>query len=401
MLQGKTIVLGVSGGIAVYKAVEVLRLLTKAGADVHVVMTKNAQEFVTPLTFQTLSGNPIHTDLFNLYQEQEIGHISLADRADLFLLVPATANLIAKIAGGLADDLLTTSVMATKAPVLVVPAMNSNMYENPIYKKNESFLVEQGFHVIEPATGYLACGWEGKGKLPDPTDIFAASVSVLTPKDLYGCRILVTAGPTREEIDPVRYLSNYSSGKMGYAIAENAQQRGAKVTLVSGPTRLTVPVGVHCLPVSSAEEMRETVTRSSGEAEIIIKAAAVADYRVAERAGQKIKKTSNELTLALEKNPDILAELGGQKGENQILVGFAAETERLLAHAAEKLKNKNLDMVVANDVTTPGAGFDSDTNIVRFLFADGRVEELDQMSKQQVAEKLLNHLVTMWRAKQR
>ncbi len=289
MLQGKTIVLGVSGGIAVYKAVEVLRLLTKAGADVHVVMTKNAQEFVTPLTFQTLSGNPVNTELFNLYQEQEIGHISLADRADLFVLAPATANLIGKIAQGLADDLLTTSVMATKAPVLIVPAMNTNMYENPIYQNNEKYLTQQGYHVLEPASGYLACGWEGKGKLPDPEDIYAAALSVLTPDDLYGCRILITAGPTREEIDPVRYISNYSSGKMGYAIAEAAQQRGARVVLVSGPTNLRVPVGVQCVPVCSAAEMRAAVLDHYAEADIVIKAAAVADYCVAERAHQKMK----------------------------------------------------------------------------------------------------------------
>ncbi|MBN1958914.1 MAG: bifunctional phosphopantothenoylcysteine decarboxylase/phosphopantothenate--cysteine ligase CoaBC, partial [Desulfuromonadales bacterium] len=239
MLQGKTIILGVSGGIAAYKAVELLRLMTKAGADVHVIMTRNAQEFVTPLTFQTLSGNPVNTELFNLYQEQEIGHISLADRADLFVLAPATANLVGKIAQGLADDLLTTSVMATKAPVLIVPAMNTNMYENPIYRRNEKYLAEHGYQVMEPASGFLACGWEGKGKLPDPEVIMTAVQSMLSPKDLLGCSILVTAGPTREEIDPVRYISNYSSGKMGFAIAAVAQQRGAQVILVAGPTNLS------------------------------------------------------------------------------------------------------------------------------------------------------------------
>lgn len=398
MLQGKTIVLGVSGGIAVYKAVELLRLLTKAGAEVHVVMTKSAQEFVTPLTFQTLSGNPVHTDLFNLYQEQEIGHISLADRADLFILAPATANLIGKVAQGLADDLLSTSVMATKAPVLVVPAMNTNMYENPIYKKNEKFLVEMGYHILEPASGMLACGWEGKGKLPDPEQIFAAAVGALTPKDMLGCRVLVTAGPTREEIDPVRYVSNYSSGKMGFAIAEIAVRRGAHVTLVAGPTNLTVPVGVQCVPVSSAVEMRDAVMARYDATDIVIKAAAVADYGMAERATQKMKKQGEDLTLKLKKNPDILAELGQNKGDH-ILVGFAAETERLLAHAAEKLQKKNLDLIVANDVTKPGAGFDADTNIVRLLFADGRIEELELMSKHSVAEQLLDRVVPIWRSR--
>lgn len=398
MLQGKTIVLGVSGGIAVYKAVELLRLLTKAGAEVHVVMTRSAQEFVTPLTFQTLSGHPVHTELFNLYQEQEIGHISLADRADLFLLATATANLVGKIAQGLADDLLTTSVMATKAPVLIVPAMNTNMYENPIYKKNERFLLDSGYHVLEPVSGSLACGWEGRGKLPDPEQIFSAAVSVLAPKDLFGCRILVTAGPTREEIDPVRYVSNYSSGKMGFAIAEVAQQRGARVVLVAGPTNLTVPVGVQCVPVCSAAEMRDAVLDHYAETDIVIKAAAVADYCVAERSAQKMKKKTDELTLQLRKNPDILAELGERKGDH-LLVGFAAETERLLAHAAEKLQKKNLDLIVANDVTRPGAGFDADTNIVRFLYADGRIDELEMMSKHKVAKQLLNRLAVLWSAK--
>jgi len=400
MLHGKTVILGVSGGIAVYKAVELLRLLTKAGADVHVVMTKNAQEFMTPLTFQTLSGNPVHTELFNLYQEQEIDHIALADRADLFILAPATANLIGKIAHGLADDLLTTSVMATKAPVLVVPAMNSNMYENPIYQRNEKLLIDDGYHVMEPATGALACGWQGKGKLPDPEQILETALVVLAPKDLLGCHLLVTAGPTREEIDPVRYLSNYSSGKMGYAIAAVACRRGASVTLVSGPTALTVPAGVRCVPVCSAEEMRAAVLAEFAVADVVIKSAAVADYRPLQRAEQKVKKQADELTLSLEKNPDILAELGSLK-EEQILIGFAAETERLLVHAAEKLRRKNLDMIVANDVSKVGAGFNVDTNIVRFLHANGDVEEFGLMTKVQVAERLLDRVVALWKIKQR
>ncbi len=391
MLQGKRIVLGVSGGIAVYKAVELLRLLTKAGAVVDVVMTKNACEFVAPLTFQTLSGNPVHTDLFSLQQEQEIDHISLADRADLFILAPATANLVGKIAQGLADDLLTTSVMATKAPVLIAPAMNTNMYENPIYQRNQNELSALGYHFIEPSTGALACGWEGKGKLPAPEIIFAAAESVLTPKDLLGCRIMVTAGPTREEIDPVRYISNYSSGKMGFAIAEVALRRGAEVVLIAGPTNLSVPVGVTYVPVSSATEMRTVVLEYYSGIDVVIKAAAVADYRLAKRADQKLKKTNDKMTIELEKNPDILAELGKNK-DTQILIGFAAETENLLAHATEKLRKKNLDMIVANDVTVSGAGFDVDTNIVRFLHPDGLVEELDKMTKHQVAEQLLDRV---------
>ncbi len=398
MLQGKKIVLGVSGGIAVYKAIELLRLLTKAGADVHVVMTRNACEFVAPLTFQTLSCHPVHTDLFDLSQEQEIDHISLADRADLFILAPATANLIGKIAQGLADDLLTTSVMATKSPVLIAPAMNSNMYENRIYQRNQKCLADAGYHILEPVSGSLACGWEGKGKLPDPAIIFAAAESVLAPKDLLGCHILVTAGPTREEIDPVRYISNYSSGKMGFAIAAAAQQRGAQVTLIAGPTNLTVPVGVRCVPVFSADEMRTAVFTHLDNVDVVIKAAAVADYRPVDRSVQKMKKTADKLTLKLEKNPDILAELGQKKGE-LVLVGFAAETERLLVHAAEKLQKKNLDLIVANDITRDGAGFDGDTNIVKFLSADGQVEELEQMSKNEVARQLLDRVVPLWKVK--
>ena len=399
MLEGKNIVLGVSGGIAVYKAVELLRLLTKAGADVHVIMTKNGCEFVTPLTFQTLSGHPVHTDLFSLSQEQEIDHISLADRADLFILAPATANLIGKISQGLADDLLTTSVMATKAPVLVVPAMNSNMYENRIYQRNQKSLAESGYHILEPITGALACGWEGKGKLPDPAVIFAAAESLLSPKDLIGCSVMVTAGPTQEEIDPVRYISNYSSGKMGFAVAAVAQQRGAQVILITGPTDLTVPVGVRCVPIFSAEEMRSAVLDHFETIDVVIKAAAVADYRPVDRSAQKMKKTADNLTLNLERNPDILAELGRQK-EGRVLIGFAAETERLLAHAAEKLQKKNLDLIVANDITQEGAGFDLDTNIVKFLYADGRVEDLELLSKSQVAQQLLDRVRVLWKSKQ-
>jgi len=398
MLQDKRIVLGVSGGIAVYKAVELLRLLTKAGADVDVVMTRNACEFVTPLTFQTLSGNPVHTDLFSLYQEREIDHISLADRADLFILVPATANLVGKIAQGLADDLLTTSVMATKAPVLIAPAMNSNMYENSIYQRNQRTLSDFGYHILEPVRGALACGWEGKGKLPDPVVIFAAAKSLLTPKDLLGFRLLVTAGPTRENIDPVRYLSNYSSGKMGFSIAAAAQQRGAQVTLVTGPTHQGVPFGVNCVSVVSAEEMHVAVFEQFEGVDVVIKAAAVADYRPAAPSLQKMKKNNDDMTLRLEQNRDILAELGQQKG-SRILVGFAAETEELLVNAKVKMERKNLDLIVANDVTQEGAGFDIDTNIVRILHIDGHIEKLNLMSKEEVANQLLDRVVKLRKSK--
>lgn len=395
MLQGKCVVLGVTGGIAVYKAVELLRLLTKAGADVHVVMTRSAQEFVTPLTFQTLSGNPVHTELFSLVQEQDIGHISLADRADLFLVAPATANVIGKIANGVADDLLTTTIMATKAKVLFAPAMNTNMWENPLYQENQQHLESLGYHFIEPATGELACGWEGQGKLPDPQVIFDKVRALIGGNDFSGKKILVTAGPTREEIDPVRFLSNYSSGKMGYAIARVAAARGAEVVLVSGPVSLAAPKGVRRVSVASAQQMYEAVMQEAADADIVIKAAAVADFRPVKRHQQKAKKGDTEtVTIELQRNPDILAELGKAK-DGKLLVGFAAETEELLKHAAEKLHKKNLDLVVANDVTQEGAGFDQDTNVVRLLTPDGAVEELPQMSKAAVAEKLLDKVLSL------
>jgi phosphopantothenoylcysteine decarboxylase/phosphopantothenate--cysteine ligase len=394
-MQGKCVVLGVTGGIAAYKAAELLRLLSKAGADVHVIMTQSAQAFIAPLTFQTLSGNPVHTELFSLIQEQEIGHISLADRADLVLIAPATANLIGKVANGIADDLLTTTIMATRAKVLFAPAMNSNMWENPLYRANQAKLETLGYHFIEPAYGELACGWQGQGKLPDPQDIFGSAQALVGVHDFAGKTVLVTAGPTREEIDPVRFLSNYSSGKMGYAIAAAARNRGAKVILVSGPVNLTPSPGVEIHQVVSAREMYQAVMKLAGQADLIIKAAAVADFRPLEREAQKTKKGSAEkMSVELQRNPDILAELGETKGA-RVLVGFAAETEELLKHAREKLERKNLDMIVANDVTQDGAGFDSDTNIVRFLTADGKVEELSQMTKPKVAEALLDRVAVM------
>lgn len=391
MLKGKEIVLGVTGGIAAYKAVELLRLLTKAGANVHVIMTRGATEFVTPLTFQTLSMNPVSTSLFNLISEREIGHISLASRADLFVIAPATANIIGKLAGGIADDMLTTTIMATKAPVLIAPAMNVNMYQNPVYRENEEKLKGHGYLFVEPATGMLACGWEGEGKLQEPQIIFEEAVAALTPKDLAGEQFIVTAGPTREELDPIRFLSNHSSGKMGYAIARSAWRRGARVLLVTGPTCLEAPWGVETVTVGSAGEMREAVLKRVESSSIIVKAAAVADYRPARRVVGKIKKTTDALTLDLVKNPDILAELGSVKGD-RILVGFAAETESLQENAAKKLAEKNLDMVVANDVSQSGAGFNVDTNIARLLYRDGSTEDLPLMGKSALADVILDRI---------
>jgi phosphopantothenoylcysteine decarboxylase/phosphopantothenate--cysteine ligase len=394
MMTGKVIVLGVTGGIAAYKAAELVRLFVKGGADVHVLMTAAARQFVTPLTFQTLSRNPVHTDLFNCIEEQEIGHISLADRADLLVIAPATANTIGKIASGIADDLLTTTVMATKAPVLIAPAMNANMYTNPLYRLNEERLRDHGYLFVEPVKGMLACGWEGEGKLQDPAIIYQEALSALTRKDLCGEKLLVTAGPTREELDPVRYLSNHSSGKMGYAIARAAQRRGAEVVLVSGPVCLEPPYGVRTIKVISATEMAEVALREFADATIIVKAAAVADYRPEIRAEAKMKKKGAPLTLALTQNPDILAEMGRIK-EERILVGFAAETAALVENSLKKLREKNLDLLVANDVTQEGAGFSVDTNIVKILSRDGSMEDCPLMDKELLADIILDRILAV------
>jgi phosphopantothenoylcysteine decarboxylase/phosphopantothenate--cysteine ligase len=393
-LTGKTVVLGVTGGIAVYKAVGLLRLLTRAGATVHVIMTTSAREFVTPLTFQTLSNNPVHTELFNLIQEQEIGHISLADRADLLVIAPATANIIAKIAHGIADDLLTTTVMATRAPVLLAPAMNVNMYQNPLYLENEAKLRRHGYAFVDAESGSLACGWDGSGRLARPEVIFDQICARLTPQDLVGQTVLVTAGPTCEELDPVRYITNHSSGRMGYELARAARHRGAQVVLVSGPSCLEPPPGVELVRVTSALQMKEAVLERVAPCSVVIKAAAVADYRPVVRSGKKLKKQGERLTLELEKNPDILAELG-QLEKRPVLVGFAAETTDLHLHAAGKLVAKNLDMIVANDVTRTGAGFHVNTNIVCLFYRDGREEALDLMSKEQLSGVILDRVVEL------
>lgn len=394
MFNGKQIVLGVTGGIAVYKAVELVRLLTKAGADVHVIMTRSATEFVGPLTFQTLTANPVHTEIFNLIAEREIGHIALADRADLFIIAPATANVIGKIANGIADDMLTTTVMATKAPVLIAPAMNVNMCTNPIYRENEEKLRRHGYRFVSPVKGMLACGWEGEGKLQDPAIIMEEAARALARQDLAGERILVTAGPTLEEIDPVRFISNHSSGKMGYAIARAARRRGAEVVLVAGPTFLDDPWGIETVHVCSAAEMRDAVIARVAASTVIVKAAAVADYRPQSRSAGKIKKSADALVLELEKNPDILSEVGGVKGD-RVLVGFAAETCELVENARKKLAGKNLDMVVANDIGQTGAGFHVDTNIAKLLYRDGRVEELSLMGKDEMAAIILDRVAEL------
>jgi len=394
MLKGRKIVLGVTGGIAAYKAAELVRELVKAQAEVHVVMTRNAQAFIAPLTFQTLSGNPVTTELFNLMAESEIGHIALADRAEVLVIAPATANIIGKIAGGIADDMLTTIVMATQAPVLLAPAMNVHMWENPICQENIQRLRSRGYHFIDPEAGELACGYEGKGRLAEIPAIVEEIRALLSPKDFSGEKILVTAGPTEESIDPVRFLSNHSSGKMGFALARAARRRGAEVTLISGPTALSVPPQIKYIAVRSAAQMREAVLNHLESASILIMAAAVSDYRPKQRAPEKIKKSKLETVLELELNPDILAE-AGKKKNSRIMVGFAAETENLLQNTREKLEKKNLDLIVANDVTLPGAGFKADTNIVKIMDRSGKVEELPLMTKEDLADCILDRIALL------
>ncbi len=394
MLKGKKIVLGITGGIAAYKSAELTRELIKRGAEVKVIMTANATKFITPLTLQTLSGNPVYTDMFSLIEEYEIGHISLAEEADILVIVPATANIIGKIASGLADDLLSTTVMATKAPVLICPAMNSNMYTNNIVKENMSKLASNNYFFIESAYGELACGSEGYGRLPPLDEIIEEIESILTESDLTGEKILITAGPTQEPFDPVRYITNYSSGKMGYALATAARRRGAEVILISGPSSLPEPFGVKFFKVSSAIEMRDTVMDNMGDSTVIIKAAAVADFRPATISDDKIKKESGLLNLHLERNPDIISEVAEKKGD-RILVGFAVETENLIENARNKMLKKNMDLIVANDVTRDGAGFQSDTNIVKILDREGQVEELPILEKIEVADRILDRIKAM------
>ena len=394
MLAGKTIVVGVTGGIAAYKAAELVRLLVKDGAFVRVIMTKNAQEFITPLTLQTLSGNPVATETFNLTQESEIGHIRLADTADLILIAPASADVIGKLAHGIADDLLTTVLLATMAPVLVAPAMNVHMYAHPAVQENIRILGQRGYRFVEPSEGFLACGYEGKGRLADPEDIVEEVRAALTKKDLSKERIIVTAGPNAEPIDPVRFITNRSTGKMGFAMARVAWRRGADVTLISGPTSLAPPRGVRFYPVRTALEMQQAILSSYSDATMVISAAAIADYRPAYVAPQKIKKQEGNFSIEMTRNPDILAGLSPQKG-NRLLIGFATETENVLQNAMRKLHKKNLDMIVANDVTQEGAGFAHDTNIVTLIDRSERMETLPLMSKDEVAHTVYDRLLTL------
>ena len=392
------VVLGVTGGIAVYKACELLRLLQKRGIDVFVVMTQNACRFVAPLTFETLSGHPVAVDTFDRPQTWEVEHIALAKRADLFLIAPATANIMGKMACGIADDMLSTTVMATRAPVLVAPAMNTGMWENAAVQQNVKTLRARGVEIVAPVSGHLACGDSGAGKLEDVEVIAERACELLfAKKDMEGLRVMVTAGPSREALDPVRYISNRSSGKMGYAIAQAAQKRGAEVTLLSGPVAIEAPQGVKLVPFTTTQELLDRASELAQEQDLLIQAAAPADYRAKEIAPQKIKKQGGEpMTFTLVENPDVAATLGKAKRSGQVFVGFAAETNDVLAHAKDKLARKNLDMIVANDVTRPGAGFDVDTNIVTLITKDGQ-EALPMMSKAEVAQRILDRALALRR----
>jgi len=395
MLKGKKVVVGITGGIAAYKAAEFVRLLAKEEVDVHVVMTENAQKFIAPLTFQTLSGNPVVIDPFTLLEDAKIGHITLADLAELVVILPATANIIGKIANGIADDFLSTMVMATKAPVLFVPSMNVNMWENKALQKNIQTLLEMGYPLLEPGEGELACHWYGKGRLPELNEVVEKMKDLLSPKDLKGEQILVTGGPTQEPIDPVRFITNLSSGKMGYALAKMARRRGAEVILITGPTFLPLPRrDIKLVLVRTAEEMRKAVFNYLAESSVVIKAAAVSDYRPKVISQKKIKKGGSDTTLPLVRTKDILEELGKKK-ENRILIGFAAETEDLIANAKKKLKEKNLDFIVVNDVTQPGAGFGLDTNQVKIIYPSGQVRDLPLLSKEEVSQVILDETVKL------
>ena len=393
-LTDKSIVLGVTGGIAAYKAPDLVRALSKAGARVRVVLTRAAEEFVTPLTLQTLSGQPVARSLFDLTEESEIGHIELADTADAVIIAPATANVIAKLAVGMADDLLTTVALATRAPILVCPSMNVHMYEHPTVQANLATLRDAGRTILEPDSGFLACGYTGPGRLADP-DVIAEETEVLiSTKDLQNLRVVVSAGPTWEALDPVRHLANRSSGKMGYAVARMARRRGAQVTLVSGPTALVPPRGVELVSVVSARDMEHAVLQHAVTADVVVMAAAVGDFRPSDASRHKIKRGRADLDLRLVPNPDILAKLGALKG-SRFLIGFAAETRDLVANARRKLQAKGVHLMVANDVMAEGAGFDVDTNIVTLIDRSGRVERLAKMSKDDVAAAIIDRVVDL------
>ena len=395
-LTGKEIVLGVTGGIAAYKSAEIVSRLRHSGANVHVIMTRNATEFITPLTFQTLSANPVVTDTFAAPEYWNVEHVALAKLADIFVVAPATANILAKMATGIADDMLSTTLLATKAPILVAPAMNTGMWTAPATQNNVKVLRERGVRMIGPESGILACGDQGAGRMSEPETIVGEICRILARKeDFAGKKILITAGATRERLDPVRFITNDSSGKMGFAIAEAARDRGAEVTVIRGSVTAEIPAGVRMIPIESALELYDAMMQEAPEQDVIIQAAAVSDYRPAEQKDRKIKKESgSDLTLILTENPDIAKAVGEQKKPGQTLVGFAAETDNLRKNAKSKLEKKKLDMIVANDVTKPGAGFNVDTNIATLITKDG-AEAQPLQTKRQLADVILDRILVL------
>ena len=393
MLKGKTVLLGVTGSIAAYKTASLASALKKLHADVHVLMTQNAVNFINPITFETLTGNKCLVDTFDRNFEYSVEHVSLAKKADVVMIAPASANVIGKIAHGIADDMLTTTVMACRCRKIVAPAMNTNMFENPIVQDNMKILENYGYEIISPAVGYLACGDTGAGKMPEPELLLEYILQeIACEKDMQGLNVLVTAGPTQEAADPVRYLTNHSTGKMGYAIAAVCARRGASVTLVSGPTALKKPQFVRTVEITTAKEMFEAVTERAAEQDIIVKAAAVADYRPKSVSSEKMKKKDGELTLELERTDDILAWLGGHKRPGQFLCGFAMETQDLIGNARQKLQKKNLDMIVANSLRVEGAGFGGDTNVVTMITENEELS-LGKMSKEETASKIMDRIM--------
>ncbi|MEQ9619233.1 MAG: bifunctional phosphopantothenoylcysteine decarboxylase/phosphopantothenate--cysteine ligase CoaBC [Deltaproteobacteria bacterium] len=394
VIKGKNIIIGVTGGIAAYKSCELVRALVREGAAVRVILTQNAMEFVTPLTLQTLSGNRVATKTFDLAWESEIGHISLADSAELIVVAPATASFIGKLSSGIADSLLSTVILATLSPVIVCPAMNVNMYKNPAVQENLTRLGNRGYTIVEPAEGDLACGWEGKGRLPEIKDIMEEIERTFTTKDLSNERVLVTGGATREYIDSVRYISNPSSGKMGYALAREARMRGADVVLISGKTSLIPPPGVRFIEAVTSGDMYESVMKFLDWSTIVIKAAAVGDYTPSRKVNGKIKKDDGERVLKLKRTEDILKKVGENKN-GRFIVGFAAETDNLIANARDKLIKKNVDFIVANDVSKEGSGFESDTNQVHFVYGKGDTEELPSMPKSDTARRIFDKILEL------
>ena len=392
MLQGKTVVLGVTGSIAAYKIANLASALVKLHADVNVIMTQNATNFINPITFETLTGNKCLVDTFDRNFQFNVEHVALAKRADIFLVAPASANVIGKMAHGIADDMLTTTILAAKCPKLVSPAMNTNMYENPILQDNIKILEKYGFEIIDPASGYLACGDTGAGKMPEPEVLLSYILRTIAhEKDMAGKKVLITAGPTQEKIYPVRFITNHSTGKMGYSLAENCMRRGAEVTLVTGPVSIAPPPFVKVISVVSAADMAEAVKANFKEQDVIIKTAAVADYRPAHPATEKVKKKDGDSTLELERTEDILSYLGAHKTEGQFICGFSMETENMLENSMAKREKKNVDMIVANNLKVAGAGFGTDTNVVTLITKEG-CKELELMSKADVAEAIISEI---------